>query len=160
MEIKVLGLLARGYLIKEVAGIFKRSKNSVNDTMARTRKKLFVPSYINSQTILPLLALHTDRLERIPEIPAELTHRRICILRHVTSGLTQAQTAKALGLSRVTIERHMAKIRSIVARELCLDNVNNVELTHYAIARGITPIKKSYVGLFSNKIPFPCAASG
>ena len=158
IELKVLRLLAQGYLVKEVAEIFKRSPNSVGSTVLRIREKLFVPDFVNSQSILPLLALHIGKLEKIEPSPPELTPRRIEIIRLTTSGLSQADVAAEMGLSRVTVERHMKVVRKLVAAETELDRVNMVELTHWAIAHGITELKFKPIRIFNHASRLPAAA--
>ncbi len=162
-ELEALKLLAQGYIVKEAADIFGVTTKAVDFRIVRLRKKLGVPQHVSTQSILPILALNTERI--VPFVntnnpPTDLTERQREILAHITTGLRQSKVAKLLHLSENTAETHMGAIRRLVRNRLGRDRITIVELTHYAIAHRITPLQFTERCFCSQETPHSGAAVG
>ncbi len=114
---------ASGYVLKSVA-----DEDLVDACRAAIRGEAFVYPGAMSALVRDYLD-RADRGETTPEDP--LSPRELEVVKLIAEGLTSEEIAEQLYISKKTVDRHRANILAKLGMR------NRVELTRYAIRRGL-----------------------
>ena len=114
---------ASGYVLKSAAN---------RDLIEACRAAMRGEPFIYPPAASALVRDYLERASRGEEIPADpLTPRELEVTKLIAEGLTSEEIAETLVISKKTVDRHRANILEKLGMR------NRVELTRYAIKRGL-----------------------
>jgi DNA-binding NarL/FixJ family response regulator len=114
---------ASGYVLKSAAN---------RDLIEACRATMRGESFIYPPAVSALVKDYLERATRGEEVPDDpLTPRELEVTKLISEGLTAEEIAQTLIISKKTVDRHRANILEKLGMR------NRVELTRYAIKRGL-----------------------